>query len=635
MTHFAPSGGKGFKPQRIDPADTAQLVESPVKMSRVFGLFRPHTGRLVVLTLIIVASSIVSIAQPFLLRGVIDDALPNKDIDLLIYLVAGMIGVAIVTSVLGVIQTWMATAMGQAVMHTLRVSVFDHVQRQSIAFLKKTRGGEIQSRLLQDIAGIQGVITTTATAVASNLTTAVATGVAMLVLDWRLSLVSMVVIPPAAWITRRVALVRRDLTSQRQRLMADLHSQVDEALSVNGAVLTTTLGARNRRTSEFFEASKNLVDLDLRSQLAGRWRMATMQIVFAAMPAALYLAAGFPKLAGTISIGTIVAFTALQAQVFRPIMGLLNVGAQWVASMALMSRIFGYLDLPIEVPEPANPVAIDKKNVRGELSITGVSYRYPDTDVDVLKDVSINVAAGGSLALVGETGSGKSTLSSLIVRLADPDVGSITLDGVDLRDISQETLASLIGVVTQETYLAHASIRENLLIAKPHAEDKDLWAVLHAAQVAEVIEGLPDGLDTIVGARGHRFSGGERQRLAIARTLLVDPVILVLDEATSSLDNETERELQMALDLLSLGRTTVTIAHRLSTVENADEIVVLDHGQIIERGSHFDLVAIGGLYAKLAEHPATWRHSPEVEVYVPRRREPQTADIHRVQASRI
>lgn len=595
-----PQGGVKVKTRRVNPADLAQLAESPVSMRRVLNLFRPHWLRLVILTFIIVVSSVVGIVQPFLLRGVIDKALPEGDTELLVWLVAGMVGVAAVTSVLGVVQTWMATKMGQTVMHALRVSVFDHIQRQSLAFFKRTRGGEIQSRLLQDIAGIQGVVTSTATSVASNLTTTVATGAAMVVLEWRLSLVSLVVVPPAVWLTRRVALVRRDLTGQRQRLMADLHSQADEALSVNGAVLTTTLGARSRRTQAFDEASSRLVDLDLRSQLAGRWRMATMQVVFAAMPAALYLAAGFPQTMGTISIGTIVAFTALQAQVFRPIMGLLNTGAQWIASMALLSRIFGYQDLPIEVPEPENPVPVVKSEMRGDLRIEGVSYRYPDGDCDVLSDIDIHVPPGGSLAIVGETGSGKSSLSLLLVRLADPTAGRITLDGIDLRDMDSETLASLVGIVTQETYLSHASIRDNLLLAKPDATDDELWEVLRVAQIAETIESLDQGLDTIVGARGHRFSGGERQRLAIARTLLVDPVVLVLDEATSALDNETERELQSALDALSVGRTTVAIAHRLSTIERSDEIVLLDGGRIAERGTHLELLVSNGMYAHLA-----------------------------------
>lgn len=587
-------------PARIDPRDQAQLAESPVRMGRVAALFSAHRGRLLLLTLTIVATSIIGMAQPFLLRAIIDDALPNDDTRLLVLAVAGMIAIAVVTAVLGVLQTWMSSAMGQRVMHDLRVKVFDHVQQQSMAFFKRTRGGEIQARLLQDIAGIQSVLTTTATSVASNFTTAIATAVAMAALSWRLSLLSLVVLPPAIWLTRRVALIRRDITTERQRALADLHAQVDESLSVNGALLTKTLGAGAARLDAFAHVSEKLVDLDLRSQLAGKWRMATMQIVFAAIPAVIYLAAGFPTAAGELTIGTLVAFTALQSQIFRPIMGLLNVGAQWVASMALLSRIFGYLDLPVEISEPEHPVPLPRTAVRGEVRFENVSYRYPDGEADVLSGIDVTIPAGASLAVVGETGSGKSTVGALLVRLADPTRGRVTIDGVDLRDLSFADLSRAVGVVSQETYLVHASVRDNLLAARPQATESELWAALEAAQVAELIRSLPDGIDTIVGARGHRFSGGERQRVAIARTLLGNPKILVLDEATSALDTETEREVQAAIDVLAEGRTTLTIAHRLSTVRDADEIIVLDSGRVAERGTHAQLVAAEGLYAQLA-----------------------------------
>jgi len=587
-------------PSRIDPRDRAQLAESPVSARRVAALFSPHSGALALLTLMIVATSVIGLAQPFLLRAIIDDALPNGNTRLLGLAVAGMIGIALATAVLGVVQTWMSSAMGQRVMHELRVRVFGHVQQQSMAFFKKTRGGEIQSRLMQDVAGIQSVLTTTATSVASNLTTAVATAAAMAVLSWRLSLLSLVVLPPAIWLTRRVALIRRDITAERQRAVADLHSQVDESLSVNGALLTKTLGATGARLDAFRSTSEQLIGLELRSQLAGRWRMATMQVVFAAIPAVIYLAAGFPTAAGALTIGTLVAFTSLQSQIFRPIMGLLNVGAQWVSSMALLSRIFGYLDLPLEVVEPERPVPLPRDAVRGEVRFEGVSYRYPDGAEDVLRDVDVTIPAGATLAVVGETGSGKSTLGTLLVRLADPTAGRVTIDGVDLRDLSFADLARAVGVVSQETYLVHASVRDNLLAARPDATETDLWAALDAAQVGDVVRGLPDGLDTIVGARGHRFSGGERQRVAIARTLLGNPRVLILDEATSALDNETERELQEALDVLVAGRTTLTIAHRLSTIRDADQIIVLDRGRIVERGTHDDLLGVGGAYAQLA-----------------------------------
>jgi ATP-binding cassette subfamily B protein len=382
--------------------------------------------------------------------------------------------------------------------------------------------------------------------------------------------------------------------------MADMLTQVDEGLSVSGVQLTKTLGATETTSARFASTSRELVDLEVQSQLAGRWRMATMSVVFAAIPALIYLAAGFPATSGGMTIGTLVAFTALQSGIFRPLMGLLDVGVSIVSSMALFSRIFGYLDLEIEVKAPAYPVAVDPVTVRGEVRIEGVFYRYPDADRQALAALDLVVPAGTSLALVGETGSGKTTLASLVPRLRDPSVGRVTVDGVDLRDLSFDDLSRIVGVVSQETYLLHASIRENLLYARPDASDTDLWRALEAAQIADLVATLPDGLDTVVGARGLRFSGGEKQRFAIARTLLRDPRVLVLDEATSALDNETERELQAALDEVSRGRTTITIAHRLSTIEQADQIAVLSHGRVVERGTHESLLTDGGRYARLA-----------------------------------
>jgi ATP-binding cassette subfamily B protein len=511
-----------------------------------------------------------------------------------------MLAVTVVTQLLGVVQTWLTTAVGERVMHGLRTDVFAHLQRQSIAFFTRTRSGEVQSRLTHDISGMQAVITSTATSIASNVTTAVATAIAMVALSPRLSLLSLLVIPPAVWMTRRVALLRRDITARRQRRLADLHSQVEETLTVSGMTLVKTLGAAETTARRFTETSNDLVDLEMRSQLAGRWRMATMQIIFAAIPALIYLAAGFPATSGGMTIGTLIAFTTLQAGIFRPLMGLLNVGAQWISSMALFSRIFGYLDLPVEITPPADPARVDHDTLRGDVRFEAVSFAHDPTSRYAVDDVSLTVPAGTTLALVGETGSGKTTLAGLVARLHDPRSGRVTIDGIDVRDLAPNDLAGIVGVVSQETYLVHASIRNNLLLAAPGAGDADLWAALDAAQVASLVARLPDGLDTVVGARGHRFSGGEKQRLAIARTLLRNPRVLVLDEATSALDNDTERDLQAALERLMAGRTTIAIAHRLSTVRDADQIAVLDHGRVVELGDHDTLVDRGGRYTRLA-----------------------------------
>ncbi len=591
--------------RRASDADKRQLETQPLDWRRVLGLFRPYRAAITVVVVAIVVSSIVGMAQPFLIREMVDVAIPRQQVDLLVWCVAGMLGVTVVTQVLGVIQTWLATSVGQRVMHQLRTRLFDTVQGQQLGFFTRTRAGEVQSRLTNDVAGMQSAVTDTATSIAANVTTLVATIVAMCALSWRLTLLSAVIVPPAIWLTRKIALTRRAITTRQQERLAELQSQITDGLSVSGVLLSKTLGLGPQQSAEFTRDSRGLVDLELESQMAGRWRLAGMQIIFAAIPAAIYLVAGLPATSGGMTIGTLVAFSTLQAGLFRPLMGVLNTSARLITAGALFSRVFEFLDLDDALPVATDPVVLDRAHVRGDLRMESVGLRYPDADRLALDAVSLHVSPGGSLALVGATGSGKSTAASLLARLMDPTSGRITLDGVDLRDIEPINLTHLIGVVTQETYLIHDTVRANLLLAKPEATDDELWQTLGAAQIATLIAGLPDGLDTRVGERGYRFSGGEKQRIAVARTMLRDPAVLVLDEATSALDNTTEAALQAALDEVSRGRTTVTIAHRLSTIEDADQIVVLDHGEVVERGTHAELMAADGAYAALSRREAT------------------------------
>ncbi|MEU9560050.1 ABC transporter ATP-binding protein [Streptomyces fumanus] len=583
------------------PADAA---EQPRQVRRILRLFRPYRGRLAVVGLLVGAASLVSVATPFLLKEILDVAIPEGRTGLLSLLALGMILGAVLTSVFGVLQTLISTTVGQRVMHDLRTAVYGRLQRMSLAFFTRTRTGEVQSRIANDIGGMQATVTSTATSLVSNATSVIATIVAMLALDWRLTVVSLLLLPVFVWISRRVGNERKKITTERQKQMAAMAATVTESLSVSGILLGRTMGRSGSLTRSFADESERLVDLEVRSNMAGRWRMAVITIVMAALPAVIYWTAGLTlQLGGPgVSIGTIVAFVSLQQGLFRPAVSLLSTGVQIQTSLALFQRIFEYLDLPVDITERENPVRLDR--IKGEVRFEGVEFRYDGKGGPVLDGIDITVPAGGSLAVVGPTGAGKSTLGYLVPRLYDVTGGRVTLDGVDVRDLDFDTLARAVGVVSQETYLFHASVADNLRFAKPDATDAELVAAAKAAQIHDHIAALPDGYDTVVGERGHRFSGGEKQRLAIARTILRDPPVLILDEATSALDTRTEAAVQQAVDALSADRTTITIAHRLSTVRGADQIVVLDSGKLAERGTHEELLERDGRYAALVRRDA-------------------------------
>ncbi|MEA2198924.1 MAG: ATP-binding cassette, subfamily bacterial, partial [Solirubrobacteraceae bacterium] len=524
----------------LRPGKTPPPLMDPTRerdRGRILRLFAPYKARLAAVLVLIVFGAGLGMISPFLVRDALNDGILKHNTTLLTEVVLGMIAISIVTAALSVWQTYVSNVVGQRVMHDLRAAVYRRLQRMSLAFFTRTRTGEVQSRIANDIGGLDNVVTTTATSIAQNSTTVIAAIVAMCLLDWRLAALSLAFVPLFVWLTRRVGKLRRTITSEQQRRLANLSSLVAESLSVSGIMLGKTMGRGHDLAERFSDQSKDIADLEVRSRMAGRWAMSSIQMTFAIQPAIVYWLAGQSFLGHAISVGTIVAFTTLQTRLLFPIQSLLGVGADVQASMALFDRIFEYLDLPVDIVEAENPVELRADEMLGEVRFEGVSFKYTPDQADwTLADIDLDVPAGTRTAVVGETGAGKTTLGYLVARLYEPQQGRVTIDGVDVRDASLESLAATVGVVSQETYLFHASVRENLRFARPEASDEEIEEAAGVARIHDLISSLPEGYDTIVGERGYRFSGGEKQRMAIARTVLRNPPVLVLDEATSSLD---------------------------------------------------------------------------------------------------
>ncbi|WP_066684493.1 ABC transporter ATP-binding protein [Caulobacter sp. CCH9-E1] len=579
-----------------DEADEA----APVSLRRVLSLFAPYRHRIAAIAALITLGAAVGLTTPFLLRAIIDEALPKGDLGLLSLFVAALIGAGAVSAVINATHAILSSQIGQAIMHDLRVRVYGHLQSLSLGFFTHARAGEIQSRIANDIGGLQSLVTNTAHELARNLSLVIMTAVAMVLLDWRLALFSMTVIPIVVRLSDHVGQKREAYTHRQQERMADLSSTVQETLSISGVILARTMGRKDFLVRRFTRTSADVGALEVRSSTAGEWQWQLIYLLLQALPALTLLLGGWLISRDVpITIGTLVAMIALQEQLLWPLEEVLRTGMEIRTTRALFARVFDYLDRPVEIVERPDAIALPPERMRGAVAIENVSFAYDKDGEPTLRDVSIDIPAGSHVAIVGATGSGKTTLGYLLARLYDVDQGAIRFDGVDIRDLKLASLNEMLGVVTQEPYLLNASIADNLRFARPEATDAELVAAARAAQIAAQIEALPEGYNTVVGERGYRFSGGEKQRLALARTILRDPPILLLDEATSALDTQTEQAMSAALAALSKGRTTITIAHRLSTVRSADLIVVMKRGQVVERGTHDMLMAQGGAYAAL------------------------------------
>ena len=579
--------------------DAPTKTASPATVRRVALTFRAHWPKALMVALTGVVASMTGLVSPLLVRSIIDRALPTHDTTLLMKLCGGMIFMTVLSGLIDTGQTYLSTRVGQQMMFSLRVRLYTHLQRMSLRFFTDTRAGEILSRVTADVTGVQDLVTNTASEILNAIVVVVTTIALMLAMDWRLTLVCLAMFPLFVYPTRKAGRLRRALSKQAQAKVADLSALLEETLSISGALLTKTFGRQDREIGRFNDTSSDLMKLELRRTMISQVFWVVTQTFWAVAPALIYYLGGQGLATGRLTLGSIVAFVTLQNRLFFPLSRLFSVQVQVQSSLALFDRIFEYLDLPVEIGDRDD--ATQLPIARGEVTFSDVSFTYEGATQPAIDHLSFVAPPGKLTALVGPSGAGKSTAIQLIARLYDPQAGTVSLDGHDLRALSLASVANAVGLVSQETYLFHSTIRENLRYARADATDEEIEAAARAAQIHQRIVALPTGYDTVVGERGYKLSGGERQRIAVARVLLKNSPVVLLDEATSALDSVSERLLREALGPLTAGRTTIAIAHRLSTVIRADQILVLDGGQIVERGTHRELVALGGLYKRLVD----------------------------------